>query len=192
MSINNKEIANRVTGQVIKFIQTANDTNGELLEMESLYPLFSKEPPVHYHPHQEEYFKVLKGELTVRIGNEARVYRSGSTIQIKPGVKHSMWNEGLMDALVNWKVYPAMDTEHFLTTLTQLANTGKTNDAGVPPLPILVFLLKKYNQTFRLAKIPMGILSLMFILFNPLFKAHDYKKKFNQPLRYFLAGKNNL
>ncbi|WP_214226068.1 cupin domain-containing protein [Pedobacter sp. B4-66] len=192
MSLNNKEIANRVTGQVIRFIQTAKDTNGELLEMESLYPLFSKEPPVHFHPHQEEYFKVLKGELTVRIGNESRIYRSGATIKIKPGVRHSMWNEGLMDALVNWKVYPAMDTEHFLTTLTQLANTGKTNDTGVPPLPILVFLLKKYNQTFRLAKIPMGVLTVMSILFKPLFKVHNYKNKFNQPLRYFLAGKSNL
>nr|WP_068891448.1 cupin domain-containing protein [Pedobacter panaciterrae] len=192
MSLNNKEITNKITGQVIRFIQTAKDTNGELLEMESLYPLFSKEPPIHFHPHQEEYFTILKGELTVRLGGEIRVYRSGSTIHIKPDVKHSMWNEGLMDCVVNWKVYPAMDTENLLTTLTQLANNGETNNAGVPHLSVLVFLLKKYNQTFRLAKLPIGILNVLSILFKPVFQACNYKSKFNQPLRYFLAGKNNL
>lgn len=52
MAFKGKVISNPVTGQQIKFIQTAKDTNCQLLEMESVYAAASKEPPPHYHPYQ--------------------------------------------------------------------------------------------------------------------------------------------
>lgn len=52
MAFKGKVIANPVTGQQIKFVQTAKDTGGKLLEMESVYAPASKEPPPHYHPCQ--------------------------------------------------------------------------------------------------------------------------------------------
>ena len=37
MAFKNKQISNPKTGQDIKFLQTAKDTNGKLLEMEATY-----------------------------------------------------------------------------------------------------------------------------------------------------------
>jgi len=176
------QITNHVTGQVIRFIKKGSDTHGELLEMEAVYASFSNEPPLHFHPFQEEFFEVLAGELTVRIASEIRTYRKGEIVHVKPGMHHSMWNAGYADAMVNWKVYPALDTEQFLTTLTELANQGQTNMVGVPSLPLMLFLLKKYKATFRLAKLNGKSLSILSALFAPIFLFKQYKRKMNRPI----------
>ncbi len=50
MALKNKTICNSITGQEITFLQTARDTAGQLLEMESGFRPYSGEPPPHYHP----------------------------------------------------------------------------------------------------------------------------------------------
>ncbi len=75
MAFKNKEIFNPITKQDNKFLQTSRDTDGQLLEMESTYNSFSKEPAAHYHPYQVEDFTVLTGELTVRIDGRLKVLK---------------------------------------------------------------------------------------------------------------------
>jgi hypothetical protein len=74
MAYKNKTICNPVTGQNITFLQTAQDTGGALLEMESVYNSTSKEPVPHYHPAQEEDFTVLEGSLSVKLNGQLRSY----------------------------------------------------------------------------------------------------------------------
>jgi hypothetical protein len=64
MAIANKVIHNPVTGQTIRFTKTSRDTQGRLLEMESRFDAFSKEPPPHYHPFQTELFTVQEGRMS--------------------------------------------------------------------------------------------------------------------------------
>lgn len=176
----NYQITNKVTGQVVKFLSSDDHAAG-LLEMETSYMPFSAEPPVHYHPYQEEYFQVLEGELTVRLNGEVKIYREGAIIHIKQYVRHSMWNSGFKTTLVSWKVIPAMDTENFLRTMTWLSNNGETNAQGVPLLPSMVFLLRKYRKIFRLDKPPAFVLSILYVLLTPVFCLLHYKRKFNNP-----------
>lgn len=180
----NTQITNNITGQVVRFLPTNDDSRDSLLEMETMYIPFSKEPPVHYHPYQEEYFQVLKGELTVRLNNEVKIYREGATIHIKKYVRHSMWNSGFTTAVVSWKVFPAMDTADFLRTMTALSNAGMTNEKGVPALPLMIFLLRKYRKSFRLDKPPGFVLSILYILLTPVFFILDYKKRFSNPINF--------
>jgi len=178
-SVGDAEICNQVTGQVIRFLQTSADTNGELLEMESVYSPFSDEPPVHYHPAQRECFTILYGELAVRLNNKIHVYSTGDVIEIERGTRHSMWNPGQAETLVNWKVMPAANTEAFLKAMTALANTGHTNDKGVPALPLMIYLLKKYERIFRIAKPPIGIINAFYLILKPVFILRDYKGRLN-------------
>lgn len=182
------QITNKVTGQVVKFLPSDNDAAG-ILEMETIYTPFSAEPPVHYHPRQEEYFQVLEGELTVRLNGEVKIYREGAIIHIKQQVRHSMWNSGFKVALVSWKVMPAMDTENFLRTMTWLSNNGETNAKGVPPLLAMIFLLQKYRKIFRLDMPPQLLLSILYVLLTPVFLLLHYKRKFNNPT--FLKSKKD-
>jgi hypothetical protein len=43
-----------VAGLTLSVVQTAADTDGELLEMEATYEPRSVEAPIHFHPRQEE------------------------------------------------------------------------------------------------------------------------------------------
>ncbi|MFT3824206.1 MAG: cupin domain-containing protein [Chitinophagaceae bacterium] len=171
-------ITNKVTGQKICFLLTGEDTEGRSLEMESHYPALSPEPLTHYHPNQEEIFQVLKGELTVRMNGEIKVYVKGDTLCIPKGTPHSMWNAGFGNTIVHWKVMPALDMEYFLTTMMLLANTGRTNKSGIPPLPLRVFLLKKYQHTFRLSNPSSGLLNILFIVLKPVFFFNSYHRQY--------------
>lgn len=183
MAYKYKEISNPKSRQSIRFLQTAADTKGELLEMETLYGAHSTEPMAHYHPHQDEDFEVLAGELTIRINGALQVLKKGETIHIPANTVHAMWNQAEDDTLVNWKVRPAMDTEHLLETNFGLAYDGKTRENGMPSLLQLAVTASKYAHVFRVAKPPFVIQKILFSILTPFAwlagKRADYRKYIN-------------
>jgi quercetin dioxygenase-like cupin family protein len=168
MAYKNKIISNKTTGQSIRFLQTAKDTNGKLLEMETTYEPGSKEPAAHYHPNQEEIFTVISGELTVRINKEIKKLTAGDVLHFPKNTVHSMWNGSDGVTVVNWKVLPAFDTEYFLETAMGIAADGKINEKGMPPFFQTVMLADRYSPEFRLAKPPYAIQKIIFNLLKPI------------------------
>jgi quercetin dioxygenase-like cupin family protein len=168
MAIKDKILTNPVTGQSIRFLRTANDTRGELLEMETVYHAGSTEPAPHYHPCQKEDFKVLEGELTVKLNGQLRVLKQGDILHIPANMVHSMWNAGSLAARVNWQVRPAMDTEFLLETTFGLASDGLVNKHGIPPILQAAPILLKYSKVFRLAKPPHFIQQIVFNILRPV------------------------
>ena len=175
MAYKNKVIHNPKTGQTIKFLQTAKDTDGALLEMESTLVPFSKEPKAHYHPSQEEDFTILTGRLHVKIGGQLRVLQAGDTLRINRNVVHSMWNGSNKETVLNWKVQPALDTEYFLQTLMGLADDGKTNKEGMPGILQLAITAKRFSHVVRLSKPSFVIQSILFSILNPFALLFGYK-----------------
>ena len=111
------------SGQRIIFRQTAADTAGALLEVESVLPVGSERPMPHYHPQQEEHFTVLSGTVRVSLGGEERIYGSGESFVVPAGVVHEMNNGGDEEARINWQIRPALRTaEFFLAVPRVLAN----------------------------------------------------------------------
>jgi len=62
------EILNPRTGQRMRFLQTAADTDGALLQIESVNPPTGVPEPEHIHPHQESRAAVINGTLRRRNG----------------------------------------------------------------------------------------------------------------------------
>jgi len=180
MAYKNKIILNPKTRNEIRFLQTAKDTNGKLLEMESTYLSHTKEPPAHYHPMQTEDFTVIAGELWIRINGEVKTLRQGDTINIKPNVIHSMWNNSDNKTVVNWKVRPAMNTEFMLETLLGLAKDNKTNEDGVPGILQAVSTANKFTDVFRLAKPPFAVQKIIFSLLLPISIASGVKPTYSE------------
>lgn len=162
-----KEIYNPKNGQRIKFIRTAKETDGALLEMETTYNPQSSEPVAHYHPFQNEDFTVVSGELTVRINGALKVLNPGDRLHIGKNEIHSMWNASLKETVVYWKVQPAMETEYFLETVTGLAFDGRTNQKGIPNILQLALTAGKYSNVFRLSKPPFALQQLLFWVLKP-------------------------
>jgi quercetin dioxygenase-like cupin family protein len=166
MAYKGKQVFNPQTGQHIRFLKTARHTSGQLLEMETTYDPFSKEPLTHYHPRQEEDFTVIAGELTVKINGELRILKAGDKLHIPQHTHHAMWNNSSQTTVVNWQVRPALDTEYLLETANGLAADGKIN-AAKPSLLQTAILLNKFGQVFRLSKPPAAVQKILFCMLTP-------------------------
>ena len=182
MAYKNKILRNPKTGQDIKFLQTATETQGKLLEIESTFHPHSQEPPAHYHPYQIEDFSILQGELTVRIAGQIQVLKEGETLHIPKRTIHSMWNNSEQKTVVNWKVQPAMNTAHLLETNIGLVNEGKTTEAGRPHILQIALMLNKYAPVFRLAKPSYLLQKIIFTILSPFAYLLGYRATYERYL----------
>lgn len=160
------EIINSITGQRIILIESGSP---DLLKMESIYPPFSNEPPLHFHPNQQEHIEVLEGELTVRYIDGIKIYRQGTDFIISAGTAHAMWNSGYPSTRISWRVEPALETENLLRTICRLANSGQTKKDGSPTFLLLVYLLQKYQKCFRLRRPAIAVITILYCLFRPIY-----------------------
>lgn len=175
MAYQGKTMLNTKTGIETKFLQTAKETGGQLLEMETSYPARSHKPPPHYHPFQEEDFIILSGEMTVRIDGQLRILRQGDTLHIPRNQVHAMWNHTDQKTVVNWKVRPALDTEYFMEIATGLANDGKMSAKGKPNLLQTAVLMNRFSAVFRLTKPPYAVQRVMFGILGLFARAKGYR-----------------
>ncbi|MEZ4852020.1 MAG: cupin domain-containing protein [Bacteroidia bacterium] len=182
MAYKNKVIRNPKTKQDIRFLQTARDTGGKLLEMEATYQAFSREPAPHYHPYQAEDFTVISGELTVRINGQLKVLKKGDVLHVPVNKVHSMWNNSSQQTVVNWIVQPAMDTENLLETVSGLAQDGKTNKDGMPNILQIALMMNQYHEVFRLARPSFTIQRILFMILAPFACLLGYRSTYGKYL----------
>ena len=170
MARSGEVLENPVTGQRIIFEQTSIDTDGTLLEVESVYtkPTPSK-PPVHYHPAQEETFEVLGGKLCVTIDGQQRTLKEGETLVVPKGTPHTMWADSA-GVRVNWQTRPALKTETFFETIYSLAQDGKTNSKGAPNLLQYAVIARSSAEEFRLTSPPWPVQRVLFAILAPIGK----------------------
>lgn len=168
MAYRGKQIDNPVTKQRIVFLQTAKDTDGQLLEMEASFGANSVEPAAHYHPFQEEDFTVLEGQLTVKMPTQIVVLKAGDSLHIASGLIHAMWNPTNSTTVVNWQVRPAMNSEHLLETAAGLAKDGKVNKKGMPGILQVALMANKYSKVFRLSKPAFAVQKIVFAMLSPI------------------------
>jgi len=117
------------SGNYLRFIRTAAETDGELLEMESTYREGAQLPAAHFHPSQDEYFEVLEGTVTTIIDGFETSHAAGETFHVPAGAVHQM--VGAAGTRLNWQVRPALRTAEFfegLYTGTAAARQGDEFD----------------------------------------------------------------
>ncbi len=97
------------------FVRTADETDGELLEMEAYYSGDGGMPPMHLHPAQEERFEVLEGSMRAIVGGEEQVYGQGESFEVPAGTPHQMGTDE--PTTMRWEVRPPMRTAEFFERL---------------------------------------------------------------------------
>jgi quercetin dioxygenase-like cupin family protein len=83
-------------GERLTFLNTGQETNGEVLEIDVSFKPTPKTNPlkledVHIHPYQEERFKVISGNVRFRIGEREQILTAGQSISGPPNIPHT-WN----------------------------------------------------------------------------------------------------
>ena len=182
MAFKLKKITNSKTGQTYLFLQTAADSQGKILEIESGFAPHSLEPPLHYHPYQFEDFTILEGELTVKINGSLKILKRGDTLHIPANTHHSMWNNSAAKTTVNWKIRPALNSEQLFETFAGLANDNKTKPDGIPSFLQVVLTVNKFSDSSRLVKPPYFIQKLLFSLLTPVSLLLGYRAVYKKYL----------
>jgi mannose-6-phosphate isomerase-like protein (cupin superfamily) len=85
-------IENPITGERIIFLQTIEDTGGELLRFEFAASPYADGPPEH--PRQEEHWTVTSGVMVVRAGGHERTRGEGRSVAITAGTPHVFRDPG--------------------------------------------------------------------------------------------------
>jgi quercetin dioxygenase-like cupin family protein len=127
-------------GFKLLLVQTGDETNGELLEMEATYTGEAPMPPEHLHPNQTERFEVLEGSMRTIIDGEERTYGMGEPFEVPAGTPHQMAAEE--PTRMKWEVRPALRTAEFFERLYG-RGPGSAQDLGEK-------FFEKYADEFRL------------------------------------------
>jgi quercetin dioxygenase-like cupin family protein len=145
--------------QRIRFLQTAADTNGKLLQIEVWAAEGANVPP-HVHPSQEERFEVLSGTVTFWVDGVRTVVTAGDTVSAPPGSIHAFLNEA-GEAHLMVEVRPALNLQEFLETTAGLSRARKITPRGIPksaPTMLrLAVLARHFEPCTYLARPPLAV-----------------------------------
>jgi quercetin dioxygenase-like cupin family protein len=146
MANQHNSIFNKITGEKITWLDTAQDTDGERLSFLFEVAPGGKLPITHYHPNQTETFQIRKGIFKVCLAGKIRIVSAGETLVIPKGVPHQWWNESLTESTEMKVIFePAMNTQTFLEQYYGLSNDGKTKPDGSPALLQLMTWVNEYQ-----------------------------------------------
>jgi quercetin dioxygenase-like cupin family protein len=146
----------------------------EVLEVEATYGAEGKPPPKHWHPAQDEHFRVLEGTLRVRTPDEERVLGEGEQIDIPRGTVHQMWNSGEAPARVLWQTKPAGRTEGWFRSIDRLHREGRVGSNGMPGPLAFAVMLTEYDDVFRLDARPQPVVRGVLRALAPLGRLRGY------------------
>jgi mannose-6-phosphate isomerase-like protein (cupin superfamily) len=169
------KIFNARTGQVMTFRKTGKETEGKLLEIESINPKSDVREPVHIHPKQESSCEVLSGRLHFWVDGKERIVGPGERIDIPVGVPHCFWNEGPVEAHSVQRFSPALSIAEFFDTFFALSRDGKLNKKGIPNFLHASIIALAHKDDIRLTQPPWPIQYLTYLLLAPIGKLLGYK-----------------
>jgi quercetin dioxygenase-like cupin family protein len=163
-----------VTGELIRFVKAAADTNGEYVGIDVVVEPNGTVAAAHLHPYQTETFTVLEGEVTFRLGRRKVVAKTGETVVVEPGAAHKFWNAGGADARFRCEIRPALQFEQLIETMFSLAQEGKTNKKGMPNPLRLAVVANAHFDDVRLPLVPQWMQKLSLAMGAPVGRLMGY------------------
>jgi quercetin dioxygenase-like cupin family protein len=169
-------LENPVTGEVLVFHRTSQETNGESVLVETIVRPHGFVAAAHVHPLQTERFEIVAGRLGLRVGDTEILARPGEVATVAPGTPHRFWNAGESEARFLCEVRPALQFESLIETMFTLAAEGKTNRKGLPNPLRLAVIAKAHFDTVRLPFPPAALQRAALALGAPLGRALGYRE----------------
>jgi mannose-6-phosphate isomerase-like protein (cupin superfamily) len=168
-------IRNPVTGERVTFLETAADTHGEAVVIDTSVAPNGFVAATHVHPLQSERFDIVGGTAEFRVGNEQVTAVPGDVVMVEPGTPHHFRNAGHEELRFVTEVRPALGFEAFLETMFGLAADGKTNKKGLPNPLRLAVIMRDHFDLVRLPFPPAFLQKAGLMLGAPLGRLLGYR-----------------
>jgi mannose-6-phosphate isomerase-like protein (cupin superfamily) len=168
-------IRNPVTGERVTFLETAAETRGEAVVIDTSVAPGGFVAATHVHPLQSERFEIVAGRAEFRVGEERLTAEPGDVVLVEPGTPHRFRNAGHDDLRFVTEVRPALGFETFLETMYGLAADGKTNRKGLPNPLRLAVIMREHFDLVRLPFPPAFLQKAGLVLGAPLGRLIGYR-----------------
>lgn len=168
-------IHNSITGESIRFVETAADSDGERVVIDVLVEPNGFVATPHTHPYQTEVFEVVEGELTFKTDGETIVAAAGASVTVEPGTAHQFWNATDASVRFRCEITPALRFEQLIETMFALANDGKTTKKGLPNPLLLAVIANHHFDDVRLPFPPVWMQRLGLMAGAPLGRLLGYR-----------------
>jgi quercetin dioxygenase-like cupin family protein len=169
-------IENPVTGEVLIFRATSNDTDGEYVLVETVLRPGATVAAAHSHPYQSESFQVLEGNVGFKVGRKKVELGPGDGVTVLPRTAHKFWNAGGGTARFTCEIRPAGAFEQLIETMFGLAADGKTSKKGMPNPLRLAVIARHHFDDVRLPMIPHFLQRVALAMGAPIGKAFGYRE----------------
>ena len=111
-------------------------------------------PSSHAHPHQQECFTVLDGELDFRVGWRRLRIGPGGSVTVPPGRVHHFANRGRVAIRVQVETVPALEMEGLLRMAAALAQDQHRAEKRFPRLVHLALFMREFEAEVAAPWIP--------------------------------------
>jgi mannose-6-phosphate isomerase-like protein (cupin superfamily) len=143
-------IEHPISGETMVFLQTGEDTGGELLQVDLFVRPEGTPGASQIHPQQEKRFVVRRGWMMLRVDGKLQVLGAGDEAVVPAGTPHVWWNCGFDELNAILELRPAGRYEEVVSTLFGLAKAGQVNDRGEPGLLQKAVTFDEYRDTLQL------------------------------------------
>jgi quercetin dioxygenase-like cupin family protein len=167
------------TGARIRFLKTARDTNGQLLQIDDVMKGGGRVAIEHVHPYIEERFEILSGTARLSMRGQERDVGAGETVVVPAGTPHVWGNPHEDEVYLLIEFRPALRMEEWFESFFGLQKDGKVNpNSGLPnPLQWAV-ISREYEDELYLASPPLLVQRVRFGLLALIGKLVGYKARY--------------
>src|SRR5918995_2496494 len=167
------------SGARIRFLKTARDTNGELLQVEDLMKGGGRVPIEHVQPYMEERFEIISGTARLSMRGQGRDVFAGESVVVRAGTPHVWGNPNEDEVHLILEFRPALRMEEWFETFFGLQRDGKVNPkSGLPNLLQWAVISREYEDEIYLAWPALLVQRVLFGLLAPIGKLLGYKAQY--------------
>ena len=141
----------------VEIRKTAEQTKGELLEMDVIGRPRAFFAQRHVHPRQAERLEVIAGAMRVTMNGSDHIVDRGESIEIPAGTSHTQIPIGDGPGHVRIRVRPAGRSQDFLEQLARLCSEGEINRLGFPRPRAAAALILDYADSGHAAMPPLAV-----------------------------------
>jgi quercetin dioxygenase-like cupin family protein len=177
-------IENPVTGERTVVRVGTEDSDGELLEVDTYVRPGGAVAGEHVHPSIEESFTVVSGRVGFRLDGRESTAEPGERLHVSAGTAHYWWNAAEEEAHIIVEIRPGERFEEMALNLFGLAQDGKTNSRGVPHLLQAAIFAREFSDVLYFTKPPLLLQRVLFGALGAIARVLGYRgsyAKYREP-----------
>jgi quercetin dioxygenase-like cupin family protein len=155
-------IDNPITGERVVVRVGTEESEDQLLEVDTYVRPGGAVTGEHIHPAIEESFTVVSGRVGFRLNGRESIAELDRPLRVPAGVAHDWWNAGEEEAHIIVEIRPGERFEKMARNLFGLAQDGKTNSKGMPNLLQAAIFAREFSDVLYFTKPPLVVQRLLF------------------------------